>query len=89
MSPGAPEAKNLYSYIMKAQMTASHRECDVKVIAGDKIEFSVYDMGDGKKKIYLLNTDYSLPNSVIVKTNKEELSVTLESLERKDVIVEV
>ena len=87
--PGAPEAKNLYSYRMKAQMTASHRECDVKVIAGDKIEYVVYDMGDGKKKIYLLNTDYALSNSVIVKTDKEEVTLTLASLERKDIIVEV
>ncbi len=85
--PGAPEVRNLYSYIMKAQMTASHRGCEVHVIAGDKIEFTVYDAGKGKRKIYLLNTDYSLPNTVIIKTKKEEKTVTLASLERKEITV--
>ncbi|MBQ2742934.1 MAG: hypothetical protein IJN97_01105 [Oscillospiraceae bacterium] len=87
--PGAPEVRNLYSYIMKAQMTASHRGCDVHVIAGDKIEFTVYDAGDGKKKLYLLNTDYTLPNTVIIKTAKEEKTITLASLERKEITVNV
>ena len=87
--PGASEVRNLYSYIMKSQMIASHRECDVKVIAGDKIDFSVYDAGEGKKKLYILNTDFTLPNSVIIRTDKEEISLTLSALERKDITVRV
>ena len=49
----------------------------------------MYDAGDGKKKLYLLNTDYTLPNTVIIKTAKEEKTITLASLERKEITVNV
>ena len=85
--PGNSENRMFYSYIMRAIFSASHRGCDVKVIANDKVKFTVYDEGDGKRKIYLLNTDFSLPNTVIVKTDVEEIKLTLESLERKEFTV--
>ena len=85
--PGNSENRLFYSYIMRAIFSASHRGCDVKVIANDRIKFTVYDAGDGKRKIYLLNTDFSLPSTVIVKTDVEEIKLTLDSLERKEITV--
>ena len=65
--PAASELRWFYTYIMKVIFNASHKNCDVQVVACDKIKFNVYDAGAGKRKIYLLNTDYSLKNTAIIK----------------------
>ncbi len=85
--PADSENRFFYSYIMKALFNASHRTCDVKVIANDKIKFNVYDSGEGKKKVYLLNSDFSLSNSVIIKTDIEQVEIKLKSLERKEIMI--
>ena len=62
-------------------VSSSARECDIKVIASEKLRYTVYE----GNKIYLLNTDYDLPITVkIIYGDKEEL-ITLESLEMKTV----
>ena len=64
---------------MREQITSSARGADIKVIASDKLRYTVYE----GNKIYLLNTDYDLPISVkIIHGGREEL-VTLDSLELK------
>jgi hypothetical protein len=79
--PGAPALTPLYSALVREMVSASARECDIKVIASEKLRYTVYE----GNKIYLLNTDYDLPITVkIIYGDKEEL-ITLESLEMKTV----
>ena len=85
--PANSGMREFYRYIMKTLFTASHRTCDVQVIAGDKIRFNVYEGSDGKKKIYLLNTDFELPVASKIITAAGEVSVMLEPLERKAITV--
>lgn len=85
--PAAPEVRSFYSYIMKSLFTASHRGCEVKVVAGDKIEFTVYDEGGGKKKIYLLNTDCLLSGDVAIITGGGRTELRLAPLEMRSVTV--
>ena len=58
---------------------ASARECDVKVIASNRLRYSVYPNG----KIYLLNTDCDLPITVRVVYQGKESTLTLSPLEMK------
>ena len=79
--PGNPALTPLYSIFLREFIASSARECDIKVIASDKLRYTVYE----GNKIYLLNTDYDLPITVkIVYGGKEEL-VTLDSLELKSI----
>ena len=62
-------------------MTASHRACDLKVICGDKVRFSLfYDDRTGEEKVYLLNTDFGLPAAVVVKYRGTEHHLMLKPL---------
>ena len=77
--PGFPAITPLYSMLVREFVSSSARECDVKVIAGEKLRYTVYD----GNKIYLLNTDYDLPITVKILYNGKEEMVTLDSLELK------
>ena len=48
-------------------------------ISSDKLRYSVYEDG----RIYLLNTDYDLPITVIIREGAMEKRLTLEPLELK------
>ena len=77
--PGNTALYPLYNALVREQITSSARGADIKVIASDKLRYTVYE----GNKIYLLNTDYDLPISVkIIHGGREEL-VTLDSLELK------
>lgn len=79
--PGALALYPLYNALVREAVSSSARECDIKVIASEKLRYTVYE----GNKIYLLNTDYDLPITVkIIYGDKEEL-ITLESLEMKTV----
>lgn len=79
--PGALALYPLYNALLREAVSSSARECDIKVIASEKLRYTVYE----GNKIYLLNTDYDLPITVkIIYGDKEEL-ITLESLEMKTV----
>lgn len=79
--PGNPALTPLYSIFLREFISSSARECEIKVIASDKLRYTVYE----GNKIYLLNTDYDLPITVkIIYGGKEEL-VTLDSLELKSI----
>jgi len=75
--PGHPALYPLYRTITRELISASARTCDIKVIASDKLRYSVYE----GNKIYLLNTDYDLPITVKIIFNGKERLETLESLE--------
>ena len=52
--PGSDAVYPLYKIVISTLLNYTHSECDIKVIANDKLKFSVYDNGI----VYLLNTDY-------------------------------
>ena len=58
--PGNSALTPLYRVMAREMVTASARSAKIKVIASDKLRYSVYEDG----KIYLLNTDYDLPITV-------------------------
>ena len=77
--PGNPAVTPLYRALLREHISASARNCDIKIIASDKLRYTVYQ-GD---KIYLLNTDYDLPIIVKIIKNDTEQLVTVNSLELK------
>ena len=79
--PGNTALYPLYSALVREFITASARNCEVKVIASDKLKYSVYE-----GKIYLLNTDYDLPITAKVIVGDREEIVTLGSLELKTIM---
>lgn len=77
--PGHPAIMPLYRMMVRAFVTASARECELKVLASDRLRYAVYEGG----RIYLLNTDYDLPIIVkLVHDGMEEI-LSLNPLELK------
>ena len=77
--PGAPALYPLYLDIVREMISSSARNCEIRVIAPDKLRYTVYE----GNKIYLLNTDYDLPITVKIIYDGKERTITLESLELK------
>lgn len=77
--PGHPALYPLYRALTREIITASARNCELKVISSDRLRYAVYE----GNKIYLLNTDYDLPITVKIIYNGKETMVTLDSLELK------
>ena len=74
--PGNPALTPLYSMLMREFVKASARDADIKVIASDRLRYTVYE----GNVIYLLNTDFDLPITVKIIRNGKETTVTLDSL---------
>ena len=79
--PGNQAVYQVYNTVVRENLTASARSCEVKVICSDRVRYSVYEGG----KVYLLNTDYDLPATAKVISGEREQTVTLEPLELKTV----
>ncbi len=79
--PGHPALYPLYRAMVREMITASARDCEIKVLGSDRLRWSVYE----GNKVYLLNTDYDMPITVKVICNGVEKLVTLESLEMKTI----
>ena len=77
--PGHPALTPLYSMLFREFVASSARECEIKVIASDKLRYSVYE----GNVMYLLNTDFDLPITVKIIYNGEERLINLDSLELK------
>ena len=77
--PGNPAIKLLYRAVVREMISASARNCDIKVVGSDRLRYSVYE----GNKMYLLNTDYDLPIEVKITYAGKEQTVRLESLELK------
>ena len=75
--PGHPAVYPLYSAMVREFVSASARNCDIRVIGSDRLRYAVY----GGDKLYLLNTDYDLPITVKIIRDGLQTTVTLESLE--------
>lgn len=71
--PGNNAVYPAYRAVVREVMTASARECDVKIYANDRVRFSVYE----GNRIYLLNTDYDCNAEVYVKRGKKTEHYTL------------
>lgn len=79
--PGNRAISPLYRTILREAVTASHRECDVRVYAPDSVRFSVY----AGNKVYLLNTDYDNAAAVKIEINGKVTQTTLQPCELKTV----
>ena len=77
--PGSPALLPLYTDLVHEAVTSSARNADIKVIASDRLRYTVYE----GNKMYLLNTDYDLPITAKIVYNGKEQLVTLDSLELK------
>ncbi len=79
--PGHPALLPLYRAMVREIITASSRDCEIKVLGSDRLRWSVYE----GNKVYLLNTDYDMPITVKVIYKDSEQLVTLNSLEMKTI----
>ncbi|MBQ6845539.1 MAG: beta-galactosidase trimerization domain-containing protein, partial [Oscillospiraceae bacterium] len=79
--PGHPALYPLYRAMVREMITASARDCEIKVLGSDRLRWSVYE----GNKVYLLNTDYDMPITVKVIYKDSEQLVTLNSLEMKTI----
>lgn len=79
--PGNQAVYFAYRAIVREIISASSRECDIKVIGSDRVRWSVYE----GNKIYLLNTDYDVPVIVKIIHGDNEQTVTLEPLELRSI----
>jgi len=70
--PGNQSVYYIYRTIVREIISASSRECNIKLIGSDRVRWSVYN----GNKVYMLNTDYDMP--VIVKLINGENEQTLE-----------
>lgn len=64
--PGENGVYDLYKTVVKEYCTATHRACELKVYASDKVRFSLFYEESGEEKLYLLNTDFSSAACVTV-----------------------
>ena len=82
--PGAGQTYETYRDVVRQLLAASHRDADIKVLANDKVRFSVYESGD----VYLLNTDFDIPlYAKIEKDGAAAVEVTLAPSELKHIKV--
>ena len=72
--PGNPALYPLYRTLMREFVTASARSCDIKVIASDKLRYTVYE----GSKLYLLNTDFDNKIFVTVDYGTEKKEILLQ-----------
>ena len=79
--PGKGQTYDLYRTVVRELLSSSHRNAEVKVIASDKVRFSVYEEGD----VYLLNTDFDVPAYAEVTNGKKKVVVNLSPCELKHI----
>ena len=77
--PGMGQTYDLYRTVVRELLRASHKTADVKVLASDKVRFSVYESGD----VYLLNTDFDVPSYAKVEKDGKVTELTLSPCEMK------
>ena len=79
--PGNQAVYYTYRAIVREIISASARECDIKVIGSDRVRYSVYE----GNKLYLLNTDYDMPVKVKILYGQNDMTIELDSLELRSV----
>ena len=77
--PGHPAVYPLYCAMVREIISASQRNCDVKVLANDSVRYAVYN-----NKMYLLNTDFDVAARAHIEIkDKKSVEVELAPLELK------
>lgn len=79
--PGSNAVYPIYRIIVGTLLSHIHSQCDIKVIAGDKLKFSVYD----DNTVYLLNTDYDCRICPLIIKDDKKTEVVLEPGEMKKI----
>ena len=79
--PGKGQTYDIYRVIVRELISASHRSAALKVLASDKVRFSVYEEGD----VYLLNTDFDVPAFARIEKDGKTTEITLAPTEIKHV----
>lgn len=62
--PGSAGLGKFVQVLLRAVVSGEQEAADIKVFGSDKIFYAVYPLKDGQYRIYLLNTDYNVPNKV-------------------------
>ena len=79
--PGKGQTYDLYRTVVRELLSASHRNAEVKVLASDKVRFTVYEEGD----VYLLNTDFDVPAFARIEKDGKKTELTLSPSEIKHI----
>ncbi|MBO5879943.1 MAG: hypothetical protein J6Q68_05270 [Clostridia bacterium] len=79
--PGSGAPYEIYRAVVREIISASHRTAKVKVMANDKVRYTVWESGD----VYLLNTDFDVPAFAIIESDNKKQTVTLDPCEIKRV----
>ena len=79
--PGAGQTYDIYRTVVRELLRASHKTADVKVIANDRVRFTVYESRD----VYLLNTDFDVPSYARVEKDGKTVELTLAPCEIKHI----
>lgn len=79
--PGHPALYMLYRAFVREFVTASARDCEIRVLASDRLRYAVYE----GNKVYLLNTDYDMPIVARITFDGKTQDITLEPMELKAV----
>jgi hypothetical protein len=77
--PGDSGVFQVYKLMVKAALSASHRNCELKVIGSDKIRFAMFE-DEEKYKLYIFNSDYNMKEFVKVIFKGEEKEVLIDSV---------
>lgn len=70
--PGTESVYTVYRTVVKNNLTATHRNCDLQVTGSDKVRVALYYDETGKEKLYLLNTDFNVDQQVRVRYKGKE-----------------
>lgn len=80
--PGSTSLRKLMPVLLNAMLCSEKGRVEPYVLAGDSVYHAVYRWGDGYV-LYLLNTDYNVPNHVQVLYHGMEVDTRVESCEMK------
>lgn len=81
--PGHSGIYPIYRTIVREVISSSQRNCDIKVLATDRVRYAVYD-----NKLYLINTDYDLPAVANIMLKNDKKVMTLQPLELNSICID-
>ena len=79
--PGKGQTYDIYRTVVRELLSASQRNAKVKVLANDKVRYSVY----GESDVYLLNTDFDIPAYAEIEKDGNKTAVNLAPCELKHI----